>query len=270
MSKQLNVSETPVTEMNVNIIGDEQQYIDHLQSVQPTDVTFLIENSLQYVQPVRNEIIINKFPDQNAFNSQASNLTWSDLSVIYEDNDFADKSNMFVYFYDYDGSVAYKYNIDEIFVLDKLPPLPDHSDINKICDGWNWTLQEIKDYLEEYPADIHVGCTVHCGSSPELGSSHVRFYDHEGEVLYDYTAAQFLSLSVLPALPDLSSINRVADGWNWTLSQITTYLKEVDGDVNVGYTMSPGNNPSNGSSVVRFIDYEGTVLYTYTAAQFWR
>jgi len=268
MSKQLNVSETPVTEMNVNIIGDEQQYIDHLQSVQPTDVTFLIENSLQYVQPARNEIIINKFPDQNAFDSQASNLTWSDLSVIYEDNDFVDKSNMFVYFYDYDGSIAYKYNIDEFFVLEELPPLPDHSDINKICDSWNWTLKEIRDYLEEYPADINVGCTVHCGSNPELGSSHVRFYNHEGVVLYDYTAAQFLALSELPALPDLSSINRVADGWNWTLAEISTYLHNVDGDVNVGYTMSPGNDPSNGSSVVRFIDYEGTVLYTYTAAQF--
>ena len=268
MSKQLNVRETPATDINVNIIGNEQQYIDHLQSVQPTDVTFLIENSSQYTPPVAGGITLNRFPSQGAFDSQTSNLTWGDVSVIYEDNDFVDKSNMFVYFYDYDGSIAYKYNIDEFFVLDKLPPLPDHSNINKICDGWNWTLQEIRNYLLEYPADIHVGCTVHCGNCPELGSSHVRFCDHEGEVLYDYTAAQFLALNALPALPDLTSINRVADGWNWTLSEISTYLKEVDGDVNVGYTMSPGNNPSAGSSVVRFIDYEGTVLYTYTAAQF--
>ena len=268
MSKQLTVSETPIANMNMNIIGDEQQYIDHLQSVQPTDVTLLIENFLQYVQPVNDEIILNKFPSQGAFDTQASNLTWSDLSVIYEDNDFVDKSVMFVYFYDYDGSVAYKYNIDEFFVLDELPPLPDHSDINKICEGWNWTLQEIRDYLEECPADINVGCTVHCGNNPELGSSHVRFYDYNGEILYDYTAAQFLALSELPALPDLSSINRVADGWNWTLAEISAYLHNVDGDVNVSYTMSPGNNPSVGSSMVRFYDYEGTLLYEYTAAQF--
>ena len=268
MSKQLNVSETHVSEMNVNIIGDEQQYIEHIQDVNPTDITLLIEDSLQYVQPEQNEIIINKFPDQNAFDSQANNLTWSDFSIIHEDNDFVDKSNMFVYFYDYDGSIAYKYNIDEFFVLEELPPLPDHSGINKICDSWNWTLQEIRGYLEEYPADIHVGCTVHCGNNPELGSSHVRFYNHEGEVLYDYTAAQFLALSELPALPDLSSINRVANGWNWTLSEISAYLHDVDGDVNVGYTMSTGNNPSVGSSVVRFYDYEGTLLHEYTAAQF--
>ena len=268
MSKELNITETSVQQMNVNIIGNEQQYVEHSQDINPTDVTLLIENPSQYVQPARNEITINKFPDQNAFNSQASNLTWSDLSAIYEDNDFVDKSNMFVYFYDYDGSIAYKYNIDEFFVLEELPPLPNHSDINKICDGWNWTLQEIKDYLEEYPADINVGCTVHCGSNPELGSSHVIFHNYDGEFLYDYTAAQFLALTELPALPDLSSINRVADGWNWTLAEITQYLYDVDGDVHVGFTMSPGSNPSAGSSMIRFYDYEGTLLYEYTAAQF--
>ena len=268
MSKQLNVSETPVTEMNINIIGNEQQYVEHNQDINPTDVTFVLENALQYVQPVDDGIILNKFPDQDAFDTQASNLTWSDLSVIYEDNDFVDKSNMFVYFYDYDGSVAYKYNIDEFFVLDELPPLPDHSDINKICDEWNWTLQEIRDYLKECPADIHVGCTVHCGKNPEMGSSHVIFHNYDGEFLYDYTAAQFLALTELPALPDLSSINRVADGWNWTLAEITQYLYDVDGDVHVGFTMSSGNDPSAGSSMIRFYDYEGTLLYEYTAAQF--
>ena len=268
MSKQLNVNETPVAEINVNIIGDEQQYMEHIQDIDTTDVTLLIEDPSQYVQPAKNEIIINKFPDQNAFDSQTSNLTWSDLSVIYEDNDFVDKSNLFVYFYDYDGSIAYKYNIDEFFVLEELPPLPDHSDINKVCDSWNWTLQEIRNYLEKYTADINVGCTVHCGSNPELGSSHIRFYSHEGEVLHDYTAAQFLALSTLPALPDLSSINRVADAWNWTFTEISAYLHDVDGDVNVGYTMSPGNNPSAGSSMIRFYDYEGTLLHEYTAAQF--
>jgi len=62
----------------------------------------------------------------------------------------------------------------------------------------------------------------------------IFFYDYEGTLLYEYTAAQFLALSALPALPDRTNENLTCDGWNWTLLEIKNQINNVGGDVNVG------------------------------------
>lgn len=45
-------------------------------------------------------------------------------------------------FYDYDGTRLYSYTLAEAQALTELPPLPSREGL--VCQGWNWTLDEIK------------------------------------------------------------------------------------------------------------------------------
>lgn len=56
-----------------------------------------------------------------------------------------------VIFIDYDGTILYSYSLEETLALPELPPLPEHKGL--ICQGWNWTLEEIK----EHNRDVTVG-----------------------------------------------------------------------------------------------------------------
>ena len=47
-----------------------------------------------------------------------------------------------VNFIDYDGTVLHSYTVDEAAALTALPPLPSH--VGLICQGWNWSLANIK------------------------------------------------------------------------------------------------------------------------------
>ena len=46
-------------------------------------------------------------------------------------------------FWDYDGTLLYAWTLAELDTKTELPPLPSHDGL--ICQGWNWTLQDIKD-----------------------------------------------------------------------------------------------------------------------------
>ena len=46
-------------------------------------------------------------------------------------------------FWDYDGTLLYSWTLAELATKTELPPLPSHDGL--ICQGWNWTLQDIKD-----------------------------------------------------------------------------------------------------------------------------
>ena len=47
-----------------------------------------------------------------------------------------------VTFIDYDGSILYSYSLEESQKFKGLPSLPSHDGL--VCQGWNWTLEEIK------------------------------------------------------------------------------------------------------------------------------
>lgn len=47
-----------------------------------------------------------------------------------------------VNFYDYDGTRLYSYTLAEVQALTELPALPSHTGLT--CQGWNWTLANIK------------------------------------------------------------------------------------------------------------------------------
>lgn len=46
-------------------------------------------------------------------------------------------------FWDYDGTLLYSWTFAELATKTELPPIPSHDGL--ICQGWNWTLQDIKD-----------------------------------------------------------------------------------------------------------------------------
>jgi hypothetical protein len=48
-----------------------------------------------------------------------------------------------VNFYDYDGTLLHSYTVAEAQALSELPPL--HTQKGLVCQGWNWTLDEIKE-----------------------------------------------------------------------------------------------------------------------------
>lgn len=55
---------------------------------------------------------------------------------------FVEPESKDVDFYDYDGTRLYSYTLEEVQALTELPPLPSHDGL--VCQGWNWTLDEIK------------------------------------------------------------------------------------------------------------------------------
>ena len=75
-----------------------------------------------------------------------------------------------VNFYDYEGTRLYSYTVAQAQALTELPPLPEHSGL--ICQGWNWTLEEIKSHNRE----VDVGATY----ITDDGATRIYIHLHEG------------------------------------------------------------------------------------------
>jgi len=88
-----------------------------------------------------------------------------DTSIIHVNSDYyawrgnaAIPHSGMVRFIDYDGTVLHAYTCDEALELSALPANPTHTDMGLTSQGWNWTLSEIKSYLNLYPnGDVTVG-----------------------------------------------------------------------------------------------------------------
>ena len=76
-------------------------------------------------------------------------------------NVFSKKVPSSVLFYDYDGTLLHSYTKVEFLNLSALPALPDRTSENLTCDGWNWTLSEIKNQLNTVVGDVNVGAIYH-------------------------------------------------------------------------------------------------------------
>ena len=53
-----------------------------------------------------------------------------------------------VNFYDYDGTILYSYTKEQFLALSAMPELPTREGL--ICQGWNWTLNDAKEYVTDY------------------------------------------------------------------------------------------------------------------------
>lgn len=61
-------------------------------------------------------------------------------------------------FYDYDGTRLFSYTSEEFMELTEMPALPDHTDIGLTNEGWNWSLNEVKELTDPH---LNVGCTYY-------------------------------------------------------------------------------------------------------------
>lgn len=69
-------------------------------------------------------------------------------------------------FWDYDGTLLYAWTLAELAGKTELPPLPSHDGL--ICQGWNWTLEDIKS----------VGHAVDVGAMYITDDGKTRIYIH--------------------------------------------------------------------------------------------
>ena len=74
--------------------------------------------------------------DKNTENLANAIDSISSSSAIVEPKD--------INFYDYDGTLLYSYTKNEVLSLTQLPPLPTREGFT--CQGWNWSLANIKAY----------------------------------------------------------------------------------------------------------------------------
>ncbi len=92
------------------------------------------------------------------------------------------------------------------------------------------------------PEKIAYGTSIF-GVAGEYGkkpTKDVRFYDYDGECLYEYTAEQFLELTELPPNPSHNGL--VAQGWNWTLSDAKAVVNGCGGIcIGQNYVTESGN-----------------------------
>lgn len=90
------------------------------------------------------------------------------------------------------------------------------------------------DTYDTYIAQIDGG-----GGVTPVASKDVDFLDYDGTVVYSYSAAEFATLSSLPANPSHTGL--MAQGWNWSLSDAKTYVASYGG-LTIGqmYTTSDG------------------------------
>lgn len=82
------------------------------------------------------------------------------------------KPNSRLVLIDYDGSIVDSYTQSEVDALSALPNNPDHSsdEIPLTSQGWNWTLEEIKEQLAAMPEQaVYVGNVV----IPTDGKTHI-------------------------------------------------------------------------------------------------
>ena len=57
-------------------------------------------------------------------------------------DDFEIEEPVYIYFYDYDGTLLYQYTPDEIQEMTELPDAPEHEGL--VFQDWNWDLADIK------------------------------------------------------------------------------------------------------------------------------
>lgn len=72
-------------------------------------------------------------------------------SVKVELTELPEVERKTVSFVDYDGAILHTYSADEVKAMTEMPPLPSHDGL--ICQGWNWTLDEIKQYIADFEED---------------------------------------------------------------------------------------------------------------------
>ena len=105
-----------------------------------------------------------------------------------------------VNFIDYDGTLLYSYYVDEVQEMTELPLLPIHSGL--ICQGWNWTLQDLKDLGR----DMEVGAMYITADGKS--KAYIEIFEDlpiEGTICYTQTVANSVIVNWGDGTQDVTS-----------------------------------------------------------------
>lgn len=131
-------------------------------------------------------------------------------------------------FIDYDGTLLYGWSSDEVASQTKLPDNPSHTGM--VAEGWNWTLEQIKSYIAEYPRAIVVVGQLYTTAS--------------GKTEFDIEVYEDIGLTVE------CHISGEKDWGDGTVDTLETHTYASSGS----YTIScSGTTTSNGSDAVGVI-----------------
>lgn len=151
-------------------------------------------------------------------------------------------------FWDYDGTLLYAWTLAELATKTELPPLPSHDGL--VCQGWNWTLEEIK--ATGYGADVGAIYITDDGKTrlyitlTELDDMTVTVYFHQ-------SAAGLVSID----FGDGSESQAVATSGNVSISH--TYSQTGNFIITMGRTADSGTySPSGTSTNTIFAPYSTT------------
>ena len=105
-----------------------------------------------------------------------------------------------VNFIDYDGTLLYSYYVDEVQEMTELPPLPIHPGL--ICQGWNWTLQD----LQDLGRDMEVGAMYITADGKS--KAYIEIFEDlpiEGTICYTQTVANSVIVNWGDGTQDVTS-----------------------------------------------------------------
>lgn len=77
---------------------------------------------------------------------------------------------------DYDGEILYKYSVDEFMKLKELP-LPETTHENLTFQGWNWTLEDAKEFMQDRYNALVIGA-LYCTTDGTL-TMKIKFEEND-------------------------------------------------------------------------------------------
>lgn len=153
-------------------------------------------------------------------------------------------------FIDYDGTELHKYSVEEALALQSLPSNPSHSGL--VAQGWNWTLQEIQNYLTSYPEAMVV-----------VGQNYVTD-DGKTRIYITLTDGRISPKLFIKHNSDVSLTIEWGDGTSDTGEYVSSYSGSITphtypspGD----YVISISSSGGNGRHNIPGYAYEGSVVY---------
>ena len=153
-------------------------------------------------------------------------------------------------FWDYEGTLLYSWTFAELATKTELPPLPSHDGL--ICQGWNWTLDEIK--ATGYGADVGAIYTTDDGKT-RLYITLTALDDLTVTVYFHQSAAGLVSVD----FGDGSEAQTVATSGDVSISH--TYSQPGDYLITMGRTADSGTYAPSGTSTNTIFSPYSTTNY---------